>query len=109
MKAGGVIFRKQKKIGNVRSKRRKKSEPTARTSVTVGGAKLKRSKTAKLQEVIQPTRKGEVGGYPCSLAYNPKTHRYDLTVSERLVYSSVSHAACLQAAEVLKIVWWSGE
>lgn len=102
---GNATFR-PRKIGNVRAKRQKKSTPTARASVSVGGAKLKRSKTAEIKEVIQPAREGETrGGYPCSLVYNPKTLRYDLTVCERLVYSSVSHAACLQAAEVLGVTW----
>lgn len=105
MKAGGMTFRKQKKIGNVRLKRQKKSEPTARTSGPVGGARLKRQKKSELKEVIQPARRGEVNGYPCSLAYNPETCRYDLTVCERMHFSLVSYQACLQAAEDLRITW----
>jgi hypothetical protein len=67
---------------------------------------LRKRKQPKIKEVIQPDRSGEINdGRSCSLTYNPKTLRYDLFVGGVLVYSSVSHAACLQAAEVLRIVW----
>lgn len=109
MKAGGVKFR-PRKIGSVRAKRLKKSTPIARASGPVGGAKFKRlKKTAETKVVIQPDRKGDdFLGRECSLAWNSKTSRYDLCISETisgLVYSSVSHAACLQAAGVLRITW----
>lgn len=104
MKAGVGRYR-QKKVGNVRSKRQRKSEPTARASVKVGGARLKRSKTAKTKTVIQPDRKGEVLECLCTLAYNPKTLRYDLRVDGKMTFSLVSHEACLKLAEDLEVVW----
>lgn len=74
-----------------------------------GVKNLKSQKKLKIKQVIQPSRAGKIYGYPCSLAWNPKTHRYDLRIADELAFSSVSYGACLRAAEREEITWGDNE